>query len=1387
MKRVFKPGRNSLLNVFLGLSILISTQMPAIASEEDFVLTIQNIVQTATNVLEFDVYLLDTDPTQAFELSYIQMGINFNPDILNGAEIAMVSRVPGLSELPPDMEPIYINAVTSGLIRVEGRDYPGAGNGYIVSAVSPGTRITRLRITNPLAFTGGSTPDMSFTSSSATDPSYATKVAIYLGGITNTFLTVVPGVNAIVPENPAFTQPIISNSANGNLEVFYFEQNTPPAQYTVTAMNLTDNLTINTFSTTTLPTECQLEVSLSPNEGFTDLINLSPVNGSIDTIIYIKPACNVVPMWCHGKLTQTSNGAFPDTISVRIENTYYLQCAPIVSLGHVEAVAGSSVHVPLSVTNFNNISIARYYIDFDPTVITFDSIDNIKLNGGIPYFFACYNCSTPINCCFDITLYILCNVFSIDPSNSRLFIEIHSENQFWVNEGDNLFNIVFNYSGGVSQLQFTDGEYFYHSNCGGFDHPEIINVPHEDYYFNGSVGPMLPKTISLTLYLEGLYNTATGGMNQASGRDFPATFADEISIGFAQNTFPYTIVYEIDSVLVDRSGVCQFEIPGNMSGEKYIVVKHRNSIETWSANPVSIEGTEITYDFTNATDKAFGDNLKLIGSKFCLFGGDVNQDDFVDTGDMSPVDNDGAIYASGYISTDVNGDGIVDTGDMTMIDNNTSGYIGAYYPEILMPSLTTDSITEITGNTAQGGGDITHDGNVQVTSRGVCWSTSQNPTLSDNHTDNGAGSGTFVSNITALHPATTYHVRAYATNINGTVYGNEVSFTTTPDPFICGTTTVTDVDGNFYNTVLIGDQCWMKENLNTGVRINGTFNQTLNGITEKYCYQDNPSNCEIYGGLYKWTEMMQSGYGDPGIQGICPDGWHIPTDGEWATLISLLGGEEVAGGSLKEEGTIHWDPPNTGANNASGFTGLPGGQRWPNGDYFSLGKHGVWWSSNYALGYEFGSAYERMLLYEGVEVNGDRIHHDIGCSVRCLRNIAGQATVNTLGISNIYAYTATCSSIVTNDGGAVVTARGVCWSTFPNPTIAGSHTSDGTGIGSFTSIITGLIPLTQYYVRAYAVNNVGIAYGEELEFSTFTTLPTINTRPINWITGSSAITGGDIINPGIAAVTSRGVCWSTSPYPTLADSHTIDGSGTGTFNSYLTGLDFSTTYYIRAYATNMEGTAYGDQMSFTTLDVIICNGFTLTHSEGSIAPVAKTVTYNVIITGLSGQTKCWITQNLGADRQALSATDDTEESAGWYWQFNRQQGYKHDGTTRTPNTTWISSINENSDWQSANDPCNLLLGSGWRIPTKIEWSNAENTGDWNNCNDAFASMLRLHNAGILANDNGSLYYRGYSGDFWSSSQYNATFSWLTTIHSSGSYIGNGYSKPSGLSLRCLRD
>ncbi len=166
-----------------------------------------------------------------------------------------------------------------------------------------------------------------------------------------------------------------------------------------------------------------------------------------------------------------------------------------------------------------------------------------------------------------------------------------------------------------------------------------------------------------------------------------------------------------------------------------------------------------------------------------------------------------------------------------------------------LPMLNTNEVTNITHNSAISGGTITDDGGAAITQRGVCWSIGQNPTINDNKTIDGTGAGSFTSEVKELEPKTTYYVRAYSTNENGTGYGSAVSFTTSaPCP-----QTVTDIEGNVYNTVLIGSQCWMNENLNIGIMICGGYgmDQLNNGIIEKYCYNDDPNLCDAYGGLYQ--------------------------------------------------------------------------------------------------------------------------------------------------------------------------------------------------------------------------------------------------------------------------------------------------------------------------------------------------------------------------------------------------------------------------------------------------------------------------------------------------------------------------------------------------------
>lgn len=187
----------------------------------------------------------------------------------------------------------------------------------------------------------------------------------------------------------------------------------------------------------------------------------------------------------------------------------------------------------------------------------------------------------------------------------------------------------------------------------------------------------------------------------------------------------------------------------------------------------------------------------------------------------------------------------------------------------------------------------------------------------------------------------------------------------------------------------------------------------------------------------------------------------------------------------------------------------------------------------------------------------------------------GAPTVTTSSVSNITATSASCGGNVTADGGTAITERGLCWSTANAPTVeSGSHISNGTGTGPFTAMMSGLTLNTVYYVRAYATNARGTSYGEQKQFTTANGLPTVTVSNITNVTATSAVCGGSISDNGGFAVTDKGLVWSTAQYPTLSDNHISLGSGDTPFTGSMTELTIGTTYYVRAYATNANGTSF---------------------------------------------------------------------------------------------------------------------------------------------------------------------------------------------------------------------
>ena len=417
------------------------------------------------------------------------------------------------------------------------------------------------------------------------------------------------------------------------------------------------------------------------------------------------------------------------------------------------------------------------------------------------------------------------------------------------------------------------------------------------------------------------------------------------------------------------------------------------------------------------------------------------------------------------------------------------------------------------------------------------------------------------------------------------------------------------------------------------------------------------------------------------------------------------------------------------------------------------------------------------------------------CIISCSNNEQDNTSnvtipeLTTSTISNINLVSASSGGNIIYDGGSSIIARGVIWSTSQNPTITLlTKTSDGTGIGNFISQIINLSPNTTYYVRAYASNSEGTAYGNEVNFITGAIqLPIVSTTSISNTTPTTASSGGSISSDGGGTITARGVVWSTTQNPTIAlNTKTIDGSGVGSYTSNISGLLASTTYYVRAYATNIAGTVYGNQINFTTQSI-----------NASMYPAGTVFCDNIvtavidIISPYSG--KIWMDRNLGASQVATNIYDVASYGDLYQW------GRAADGhqCRNSPTTSALSSTDQPAngnfilvnitpyDWRGqqnsnlwqgingVNNPC----PNGYRLPTLTEHSI-----DNPNHVTAPTSFLKLPKAGRRNRIDGLIQPGG--GNYWLST--------VSIVNSSYFYENNqvGISdthRAYGQSVRCIKN
>ena len=594
-------------------------------------------------------------------------------------------------------------------------------------------------------------------------------------------------------------------------------------------------------------------------------------------------------------------------------------------------------------------------------------------------------------------------------------------------------------------------------------------------------------------------------------------------------------------------------------------------------------------------------------------------------------------------------------------------------PPKVVPTMIT-AVSNITSNSATVSGEIIDNGGSVITSKGVCWNTTPEPTTNSFTINLGSGDGVVNTKITELQPGNTYYVRSFAINDVGTGYGNQVSISI---PAITASIT-------------------------TAPAIIITSSGALSG-----------GNITSDGGSVITA------------RGVC-----------WSTSAN----------------------PTIENSKTTDATGI--------GSYVSsiteLAPNTTYYLRAYATN-SIGTSYGNEVVFT---------------------TLAELPVLTTNAITTMTSSSYLSGGSITSGGGLEITSRGVCWSTSPNPTITNSKTTNGTGTGAFVSRIANLALNTKYYVRAYATNGMGTAYGNEVEFTTLTELPVLTTTAISSMNSRAVTSGGSITSDGGLTITARGVCWSTNSNPTISNGKTSNGTGAGAFVSRITELEPNTTYYIRAYATNILGTSYGNIVSFILFMGV--PGQNVTDIDGNV--------YHTVKIG----SQEWLKENLKTttfnDGTPIPQVTDNNTwnnllTPAYCWYSNNK-------------ATYGNIFGGLYNWYAVNT--NKLCPSMWKVPS---------IGDISALVDY---LLGMDIAGAKLKEEGTTYFLSpnkgatnesgfsarpggarragvfdsiYETGFWWTTSGQTTGAWFMSLghQSSESYTHYWLEKSSGLAIRCIKE